>query len=83
MSQDFKAIGFHFHSKSEHTIDGQQFDFEMHTVHLLDTKEKGYFAAALGIIFDESLFDKSVTAAEVEIIDNFFDSLQMQRLSSA
>jgi carbonic anhydrase len=28
------AAQFHFHAKSEHTIDGQQFDFEMHTVHL-------------------------------------------------
>ena len=54
----------------------------MHTVHLLDTKEKGFFAAALGIIFDEFYYDPDVTQQEIDIIDSFFDSLQMDKLSS-
>jgi len=32
--EKMNALQFHFHAKSEHTIDGQQYDFEMHTVHL-------------------------------------------------
>jgi carbonic anhydrase len=29
----YKLHGFHFHSPSEHTIDGQHYDFEAHLVH--------------------------------------------------
>lgn len=55
----------------------------MHTVHLLDKKEDGFFAAAMGIIFDLNDYDESVTEEQVEIIDNFFDSLKMHRLSNS
>lgn len=34
--QKFSAAQFHFHAKSEHTINGRRFDMEMHTVHLAD-----------------------------------------------
>ena len=49
----------------------------MHTVHLVPKGEEGngFVAAALGIIFDTTNYDKSVTADQVKIIDNFFDSL--------
>lgn len=53
----------------------------MHTVHLLDTVENGFFAAAMGLIFDMYDYDTSVTAGQVAIIDNFFESLLMRRLS--
>ena len=29
----FKPIQFHFHSPSEHTIDGRHYDLEMHFYH--------------------------------------------------
>jgi len=29
----FNALQFHFHTGSEHTIDGKRHDFEMHIVH--------------------------------------------------
>lgn len=34
--QKFSAAQFHFHAKSEHTINGKRYDMEMHTVHLAD-----------------------------------------------
>ena len=52
----------------------------MHTVHLLDNKEKGFFAGVQGIIFDTKNYDKSVTDKEIEIIDAFFDSLNMDKI---
>lgn len=32
--ETFSAAQFHFHAKSEHTINGKRYDMEMHTVHL-------------------------------------------------
>jgi carbonic anhydrase len=73
----FYGIQFHLHSGSEHTIDGQRFDLEMHTVHLPDKNEQGFMAAALGIIFDTTNYDPSVTDAQRAAIDKFFDSLML------
>lgn len=83
----FYGAQFHFHSQSEHTINNVRYDFEMHTVHLPGTentyvedglnKEAGYFGSVQGIIFDTKNYDESVTPEEVDIIDSFFDSLQM------
>ncbi len=52
----------------------------MHTVHTpinQDTTSHAY--AAMGIIFDTKKYDKSISAEVVEIIDNFFDSLQLDK----
>ena len=43
-----RGIQFHFHSPSEHTIDGRQFDLELHIVHKLMYVQKN----------QEHLFDK-------------------------
>ena len=32
--KEFKAFGLHFHSPSEHKINGKSFDLEMHIVHV-------------------------------------------------
>lgn len=80
----FNAAQFHFHAKSEHTINGQRFDLEMHTVHFAkndgtegddDIKK---FASATGIIFDTKNYDPTVTAEERMIIDKFFDALNFE-----
>ena len=45
----FKVLQFHVHSPSEHTIDGQYFDLELHIVHQDYDLEK---LAVVGIFFD-------------------------------
>lgn len=35
-AKKYSAAQFHFHAKSEHTINGQRYDLEMHTVHLAE-----------------------------------------------
>ena len=83
VNEFFIGAQFHFHSLSEHTIEGKRFDFEMHTVHLLPSYEnKGetvnsFFAGVLGLIFDVYDYDPSVTTEQIAIIDNFFDSLHL------
>jgi len=42
-------IQFHFHAPSEHTVMGEQYDLEMHIVHL---GADGSLGAVLGIFFD-------------------------------
>jgi len=44
-------VQFHFHSPSEHTINGDHADLEMHIVH---TYEDGSLGGVIGILFDES-----------------------------
>lgn len=77
---DTKFVGqqFHFHAGSEHTIDDERYDLEMHTVHYPEETKNGFLAAALGIVFsaDEEKVTAKLSWAEERIIDTFFDSLQ-------
>ena len=73
----FYGTSFNFHSGSEHTIDGKRYDLEMHMLHYPKKAEQSIFAAALGIIFDTTDYDPSVTDAQRAAIDGFFDSLQL------
>jgi carbonic anhydrase len=75
----WNATEFHWHSKSEHTIDGRQFDLEMHIVHSPAMPKGGnnnYTNAFLGVLFDT---DPDIAAKfkedEIKIVDDFFDSL--------
>ena len=60
------AKQLHFHSGSEHTIDGKRFDLEMHIVHQsaetppkdVATKHPIGKLAVVGIIFDQKKHDK-------------------------
>jgi len=76
----FTAVQFHFHSKSEHTIDGKRYDMEMHIVHLVN-EEKGdpvtIKYSALGFMFDVDDYDQSITPDEVKTINGFFDSINL------
>lgn len=41
----YRVDNLHFHSRSEHKINGQQYDIELHFVHYLlnpDTERKSY-----------------------------------------
>ena len=53
MTSDFKPANLHFHSPSEHKIDGQSYDLETHFVHTyLDGESLG---AVIGVMFDRKL----------------------------
>jgi carbonic anhydrase len=45
----FLPLQFHFHAPSEHTVDGQTYDLEMHIVHLYPDNSLG---AVIGVFFD-------------------------------
>merc|ERR1712130_1003201 len=45
--KEFKLVQFHFHTPSEHTVDAQLFDMEMHLVHVNEKSE----IAVLGFMF--------------------------------
>lgn len=50
----------------------------MHTVHVpIKTMDTNYSYAAISIIFDRYHYDKSVSVEVIKIIDNFFDSLEI------
>merc|ERR1711997_461386 len=45
--KEFKLVQFHFHTPSEHTVDSEVFDMEMHLVHVNEKSE----IAVLGFMF--------------------------------
>jgi carbonic anhydrase len=49
--QSFYPLQYHLHSPSEHTINGELFDLELHIVH---KDGNGNAAAVIGILFDVS-----------------------------
>lgn len=94
--EKYSAAQFHFHVKSEHTINGRRYDMEMHTVHLAQKSRrlladdaattsddgKAPFASAVGIIFDRYNYDPTVTAEERLVIDKFFDAINFGSTST-
>lgn len=79
------ALQTHFHAPSEHTIDGEIFDLEMHIVHQLDPnlvnpqkgKKSQFTNGVLGFIF------KGVTDDyfEKEGINDYHDKFLLKMLS--
>lgn len=80
----WNAAQFHWHAKSEHTVNGRQFDLELHVVHTPETKDtsstrnaNGFIYAVLGIFFDtDPEFAKGFEDHEIRIIDDFLDSMR-------
>lgn len=60
----FNAAQFHFHAGSEHTIDGERYDLEMHSVHLPAEKKGDVFAAAMGIMFSVDKYTADLSWSE-------------------
>ena len=50
---------------------------EMHTVHLPAEAKSGVIAAAMGIIFSVDDYTAKLTNKQRHVIDEFFDSIQM------
>ena len=63
MESEFAFAQFHFHSPSEHTINGVHYDLEMHMVH---TYLDGSLGAVIGIMFDRNMFDAQFEGEEKE-----------------
>lgn len=88
---EFNAIQFHFHSGSEHTVDGYRYDLEMHTVHVakedpdvkLTPEGKKIGHAAVGILFDTKYYTAKLSWAQQKVIDNFFDSMTWDDVTGA
>ncbi len=53
MTSDFVPANLHFHSPSEHKIDGYQYDLETHFVHTYTDGES--LGAVIGVMFDRKL----------------------------
>ena len=47
--EEYRLVQYHFHSPSEHTVDGRSYDAEAHLVHASDEGE----LAVVGILLDE------------------------------
>ena len=82
MSGTFNGVQFHFHAGSEHTVDGKRQDLEMHTVHLPVATTSGFEAAAMGIMFSVNNPTPGVSASDIAIIDEFFESLQWDEVTT-
>ena len=48
----YSALQFHFHSHSEHLINGSYYDLEMHIVHYNAEIDKAY--AIIGVMFQQN-----------------------------
>ena len=85
MQEQYFAKEFHFHAPSEHKIDGRRFDFEMNTIHLPDpAKQKEdpeSTSAVIGILFSVENSNVVLTNSQIQIIDEFFDSLYLNQKS--
>lgn len=78
----FDAIEFHFHSPSEHTLNGKYYDLEMHLVHKrknADPKNNIQYAV-VGMFFSVEEYDRSITQNDNQTLKNFFNDLRFDDL---
>ena len=69
----FYGNSFHFHAPSEHSIDGELMDLEMHVVHEMETKRNPLYNC-----FTASQFSAGVIGFMFKVMpDSFFDSVQL------
>jgi carbonic anhydrase len=86
----WEGMQFHLHAGSEHTIDGERYDLEMHTVHYpkkdadgnRPTYENEFIASAMGLVFSVDKYTADLTFAQQQVVDNFFDSLKWSDTAS-
>lgn len=79
------AHSFHWHSGSEHTVDGKRMELEVHVVHtpyynFKDDTNNGHPYAVLGLMFDSENYsgekDRAMEFRE-KYVDPFFESLKL------
>ena len=89
-----KNLQFHFHAPSEHTVDGKQYDLEVHFVHLFkdasDDPDGDTLGAVIGVFFDrsagteesdflEALWDTSDPVTQVKV-QSFLDEVDFSEM---
>jgi carbonic anhydrase len=59
----FKAVQFHYHTPSEHTINGEHKDLEIHIVHAADTPNPGdkIQYGVIGVLFSVEDYTETIT----------------------
>ncbi|KAG7381543.1 hypothetical protein PHYPSEUDO_005926 [Phytophthora pseudosyringae] len=72
--ETYNYAQFHVHTPSEHTIDGQAFDGEIHFVH---KKADGSAALVVGLFLEKT--DEADTEPAVDIIVNAMDNVTMDK----
>ena len=75
----FMAKSFHFHRTSEHIINGNDIDLELHISQPATPAPKSieeFLVAPVGIFFSVENFDAAVSQTTKSVIWNFFDNLQ-------
>lgn len=55
----YTLVQYHFHSGSEHTVNGQQYDAELHLVHKYTDASNNAHYAVLGILIDDATTPKA------------------------
>ncbi len=75
----YQSVNFHFHSPSEHTIEGVRYALELHILHSITSQfaakgQTSYTYGAVGILFEE---DSSASA------NPFITALQLGSLNTA
>ncbi len=71
----YNLIQFHFHTPSEHTVNGKHYAMELHLVH----KNKNGRLAVIGVFFKEGKFNKELQT----LIDNFPSGINHPNLNKA
>jgi len=74
----FTPLQFHFHAPSEHSVDGQLYDLEVHFVHTRKGSNTGAGeipGAVIGVFFDTSVADGTDNA----FLDSFFKSVDTRQ----
>jgi len=81
----YSGLQFHFHHQSEHTVDGEHMDLEMHTVHYPNEAKNGVIASAMGLMFDTDTNKQTRKFEDWEVgtIDAFFTSLSWDSCKSS
>jgi carbonic anhydrase len=78
----YNLAQFHFHSPSEHTIDGQHFTLEVHLVHKLSTDADKLLV--IGVMFQEGDSNPAVSAALDQLLAvqgrDWFDPVDIIKL---